>query len=204
MRSVEPRLANKGTLPVAILLLIFLSTEIFAQDYLSPIEGALVQREGAYSIYIIYEGKKYYIPPDMRETLGYSELPVQTLPQGEFDSIPEGQDEWLQTRLEEVLTREAPHLQEALREGSLIKKEEDYKVYIVHEGKKYLVTDIKALEERTDPQGRHYSLHEALELSPQDFDAVPKGKDDWFKDFFLKKEPVVRKSPEPKNYPTYT
>lgn len=162
----------------------------------------LIQQKDDNALYVVHEGKKYYLPHDMVKILEYKAFSAKTLSPKEFNSIPYGEDEWLEVRLEQILSnRFTPQknttLPKSLQEGSLIKREGDYMVYILHHGKKYLVSDRKLAEERG------YNLSDAKKLPSGIFDAILKGEDNWLNDYLLTKEPLPETPARERYYPSY-
>lgn len=203
MKFGRPVITRKEILWWVILSFgLFYSTETLAWGLWGKKEKEtgdyLVQKKGDSSVCVVHEGKKYYIPPDMLEFLGYGSLPVKSLSPKKFDAMPYGEDEWLEIRMEQILSSRSssptiPTLPEGLQEGSLIKREGDYIVYIIHDGKKYPVKDRKVAEERG------YSLSDAQVLSPTLFNSIPEGEEDYLSTI----SPIDKVYPPEKYYDSY-
>lgn len=207
MKSGRPVITRKEILWWVILSFALLHpTEALAWGLWGKKETGdyLIQKKGDSSMYVVHEGKKYYIPPDMLEVLGYSNLPVKTLPPKKFDALPEGRDTWLKEWLKQVLmaSRHVPSLPEGIKEESMVKREGDYRVYIIHDGKKYLV-DTKKAEEKGYKMRINPSA--VLQLTPSTFDAIPEGEDNWFQDYLQAQIDTPKAPPIPqKDYPSYS
>ncbi|MFN3467830.1 MAG: hypothetical protein ACK4WF_09045, partial [Candidatus Brocadiales bacterium] len=201
MKSGKLLITRKEILRWVILCFgLFYSAEVLAWGLWGKKETGdyLIQKKGDSNVYVVHEKKKYYIPPDMLEVLGYEVPPVKILSPKKFDSIPFGEDEWLEVRIEQILSsrlspRKTPPLPEGLQEGNLIRREGDYRVYVIHDGKKHLVKDRKEAEDRG------YSLSEAIVVSTTLFDSIPEGEGN----YLSARVPIDKVPPQEKYYPPY-